>query len=126
MSKTQGVVINGGGVVDWTSEDVFVVDFSELNELASGDEQNYDNLASVVNEYNSVPRGVFPDATYADLLDVAQIAVENLNRLGYRAVWSEVEQHIEIFPGDDQSYGDHIDSKVSGGYAVYDPKGDQA
>lgn len=115
----KGVVINAGGVCDWASDDVFIVDFSEINETSKTRDPHL--LMDVIKTYNSFPRDIFPDVTFIDLSEVVQDAVENLSLCGYRSVWHD--SHIEVFkPNDPRDYGEYINSEVDGGYAVYDPK----
>lgn len=114
-----GLVVNGGGVIDWYSDDIYVIDFSEyearLNDAAEHE------IVDIVDTYNHMPEGVFPNVTYTDMRAIAQRAVAKLTRMGFTVVWTE-KQGIKLFPPTtDEDYGDWITVTDTGGFAIYDP-----
>lgn len=70
-----GVVINDDCVVDWHSDDVFVIDFHNLNGmLESGD------YWDVLVHWATMPDDVFPASTHEDMLE---LACKAWKRIGY-------------------------------------------
>ena len=126
-----GVVINEGGVVDWTTSDVTIIDFSEYKGRLDDPNTQTDDLLDIIQMFNSLHEDAspFPKLTINSMEEAAERTVERLQERGWTLVWSE-KLGIKAFhpesnqssEDEDENYGLWISNNDTGGFAVYDPK----
>lgn len=129
--QTAGVVINEGGVVDWTSDNVTIIDFSEYKGRLDDPDTQTDDLLDIIEMFNSLHEDAspFPRLTINSMEDVANQTVERLQERGWTLVWSEKLGIKAFHPESDQSSNDEdenyalwITNNDTGSFAVYEPK----